>query len=114
MAVTAARARTLALGLPEVSEVAHFERAAFRTPRRMFMTMAADGAEVNFMFDHALQEFYIEQAPDAFAPVPGGWGKTGATTCLLKAVNLATFRSALAAAHGRAMAPIPKKPRARK
>ncbi len=113
MPVTSARARTLALALPETTEVPHFDRAAFRTPRRIFMTMAGDGADVNFMFDHALQEFYVEQAPDAFAPVPGGWGRTGATRCLLKKVDTATFRSALAAAHALAAAPA-KKTAARK
>lgn len=114
MAVSAARARTLARDMPDTSEVPHFDRAAFRTPRRIFMTMAASGADVNFMFDHGLQEFYVEQAPDAFAPVPGGWGKMGATTCTLKVVELATFKSALAAAHARAMAPPPKASRAKK
>ena len=109
MAVTASRARELALALPETSEVPHFDRAAFRTPRRIFMTMAGDGADVNFMFDHGLQEFYVEQAPDAFAPVPGGWGRMGATRCLWKKADVATFRSALAAAHARAMAPAKKK-----
>ena len=109
MAVTAARARALALALPDASEVPHFDRAAFRTTRRMFMTMAGDGTDVNFMFDHGLQEFYVEQAPDAFAPVPGGWGKMGATRCVLKQADVATFRSALAAAHARAMTPAKKR-----
>jgi hypothetical protein len=40
MAVTAARARKLALSLPETSEVPHFDRAAFRTPRKIFATLA--------------------------------------------------------------------------
>lgn len=114
MAVTAARARELALAMPDASEVPHFNRAAFRTPRRIFMTMANDDADVNFMFDSALQEFYVEQAPDAFAPVPGGWGRMGATRCLLRKVDLATFRSALAGAHARAAAPLPKAARAGK
>ena len=108
MAVTAARARELALALPETSEVPHFDRAAFRTPRRMFATLAGDGTNLNFMFDAMLQEHYCAMAPDAFAPVPGGWGRMGATRCDLKKVDLASFRSALAAAHARAMAPAPK------
>ena len=115
MAVTPARVRALALALAEASEVAHFDRAAFRTPRRIFMTMAVDGGDVHFMFDHALQDFYVEQAPDAFAPVPGGWGRMGATRCLLKKADVATFKSALGAAHARARAqPKTKTNRARK
>ena len=107
MSVTPARVRKLALALENASEVPHFDRAAFRTPRRIFATMGADG--VNFMFDAALQEFYCEQAPEVFAPVSGGWGKMGATHCDLKTVEEATFLSALKAAHARANAPPPKK-----
>lgn len=108
MAVTAARARELALALPEASEAPHFDRTAFRTPRRIFATLAGDGKDLNLMFDAMLQEHYCAMAPEAFAPVPGGWGRMGATRCDLKKVDLASFRSALAAAHARAMAPAPK------
>jgi hypothetical protein len=89
----------------------HFDRIAFRTPRRTFATLAGDGSDINFMFDSALQEFYCEQAPEAFAPVHGGWGRMGATRCDLKRVDLATLKSALVAAHARANAPLPKKAR---
>ena len=75
------------------------------------MTLGADGADINFIFDPALRDFYCEQAPDAFAPVAGGWGRMGATRCDLKRVDEATFLSALTAAHRRAMARAGKKPR---
>lgn len=109
MPVTAKRARELMLGLDAASEAPHFDRIAFKTPKRTFATMAGNGGDVNFMFDGALQEFYCEQAPEAFAPVPGGWGRMGATRCDLKRVDTATFQSALKAAHARAMAPRPRK-----
>lgn len=109
MPVTSARARKLALSLENASEAAHFDRAAFRTPRRIFATLGASGAEMNFMFDPELHDFYCEQAPAAFAPVPGGWGKMGATRCELSRVDEATFLSALKAAHARANAPLPKR-----
>ncbi len=99
------------LALEDAGEAPHFDRIAFKTPKRTFATLAADGADVNFMFDLALQDFYCEQAPHAFAPVPGGWGKMGATRCDLKKVDAQTFRGALAAAHARAMAPRPKRKR---
>jgi hypothetical protein len=113
MPVTSAKARKLALALPDASEAPHFDRAAFRTPRRIFATMPADGASVNFMFDPEQQEFWCENEPAAFAPVPGGWGKMGCTTCLLAKLDEATFKSALNAAHARAMVPPKKKPRKR-
>lgn len=106
MPVTAARARTLALSFENASEVPHFDRAAFRTPRRIFATLANDGQDINLMFDPALQEHYCAMAPEAFAPVSGGWGKTGATRCDLKRADAATLKSALAAAHARAVAPV--------
>ena len=111
MQVNAAKARKLALSLESVSERPHFDRAAFRTPRKIFATLANSGADINLMFDAALQEFYCEQAPQAFAPVAGGWGRMGATRCDLKRVDEATLLSALKAAHALA---APKAKRARR
>jgi len=105
MPVTPARARDLALALPEASEKAHFDRAAFRTPKRIFATLGAKG-DLNLMFDPDLQAHYCEMAPEAFAPLDNAWGRNGATCCTLKKVDAATLKSALAAAHQRAMAPM--------
>src|SRR5258705_8509643 len=74
MAVTAAQARKLALSFEGTEERPHFDRFAFRTPRKTFATLAGDGSDINLMFDAALQELYCEQAAESFAPVPGGWG----------------------------------------
>jgi hypothetical protein len=105
LAVTAQQARELALSFDGASEAPHFDRSAFRTPRRIFATLGAGGADLNLMLDPVIQEFYCEQAPGAFAPVPGGWGRKGATRCLLHEVDPDTFRGALAAAHERANLP---------
>ena len=107
MAVAAERARALALSLPEATEAPHFHLTAFRTPRKIFATLDVATPRMNLMFDLDLREFYSEQAPDAFEPVPGGWGKNGATLCDLRVVDEATFISALQAAHLLA-APKPK------
>jgi len=110
MGVGAQRVRDLALALPGASEAPHFDRVAFRTPRRIFATLAADGCHLNLMFDPELRDFYCQMAPTMFAPVPGGWGRAGATSCDLDAVDEATLRSALEAAHRRA-APRPRRRR---
>ena len=55
------------------------------------------------VFDPDLRDFYCEQAPEAFSPVPGGWGRMGMTRCDLAVVDDATFRSALNAAHALAL-----------
>lgn len=112
MPVTPARARALALGFEGASERPHFDRTALRTPRKTFATLAGDGADINLMFDPDLRDFFCEQDPLAFAPVPGGWGRMGITRCDLAAVDEATLVSALKAAHALA-APRPKAPRAR-
>jgi hypothetical protein len=99
MAVSAERARALALSLPQASEAPHFHLAAFRTTRKIFATLDAATPRVNLMFDPDLRDFYCEQAPDAFSPVPGAWGRNGATLCDLRVVDEATLVSALQAAH---------------
>jgi hypothetical protein len=97
MPVTPARAREMALALPLASEASHFDRTAFRTPRKIFATLGTKD-DLNLMFDPDLRDFYCEQAPEAFAPVPGGWGRMGATRCDLRKVDEATLASALLAA----------------
>ena len=56
MAVTPAQARKLALSFENVSAAPHFNRTAFRTPRRIFATLANDGGDLNLMFDPALRD----------------------------------------------------------
>jgi YjbR len=99
MSVDAARARELALALPTTSDAPHFDRLAFRTPRKIFATLSAAAGDLNLMFDPDQRDFYCEQAPQAFTPVPGGWGRRGATRCDLRKVDEATLMSALQAAH---------------
>jgi len=99
VSVSAARARDLALSLEGASEAPHFHLAAFRTPRKIFATLDEAMPRMNLMFDPDLRDFYCEQAPAAFSPVPGGWGRMGATLCDLRVVDEATFLSALTAAH---------------
>lgn len=108
MTVSPARAKALALSLEGASERPHFDRTALRTPRKTFATLAGDGSDINLMFDPTLRDFFCEQAPDAFSPVPGGWGRMGATRCDLQAVDEATLVSALKAAHALAV-PVAKK-----
>lgn len=109
MAVTAKRARTLALSLAGASAYPHFDRIAFRTERRTFATLALDGADLNFMCDVAEQQRWCALAPQAIAPVPGGWGRMGWTRIDLTKIDGATFTTVLKAAHARANAPRPRK-----
>jgi hypothetical protein len=111
MPVTAKRAKELALSLENTSEYPHFDRIAFRTPRRTFATLALNGTDLNFMLDATEQKQFCDLAPQAIAPVAGGWGRMGWTRCELRAIDTATFKAALSAAHARANTPPPKRTR---
>ena len=99
MAVSVVLAREMALELEGASEAPHFDRVAFRTPRKTFATLDAQACDLNLMFDPELRDFYCEQEPSTFRPVAGGWGRMGATRCDLALVDASTLRSALQAAH---------------
>ena len=109
MPVTAKRAKELALSLENASSYPHFDRIAFRTPRRTFATLALSGADLNFMLDAAEQRHFCDLAAHAISPVEGGWGRMGWTRCELRAIDAATLKAALLAAHARANVPPPKR-----
>lgn len=106
--ISAARFRELALSLEGAMEAPHFDRAAFRTKRRIFATLPPDGRSANLLLDLDLQEAVCEALPDAFAPVPGGWGRMGYTTVHLHAVSEEDLKRALAEAHALASQPKTK------
>src|SRR5215211_5473910 len=102
---TAADLRRMALKLEGTTEAPHFERAAFKVAR-IYVTLAADGRTANFRFTPDEQEFKCMLAPEAFAPVPGGWGKQGWTTATLSALSGPQLKDALETAWRHA---LPKK-----
>jgi len=106
--VTAKRFRAIALSFEGAFEAPHFERTAFRTKRRIFATLPPDGASANLILDADLQDAICDALPKSFAPVPGGWGRMGATTVDLRTVSEADLRGALIEAHARANAPKKK------
>jgi hypothetical protein len=112
--VTAKRFRTLALALEGAFEAPHFDRTAFRTKRRIFATLPPDGASVNLMLEADFQDAICGALPQAFAPVPGGWGRMGATTVNLRTVTERDLARALSEAHARASEPKKKKAPAKK
>src|SRR6478609_1939846 len=107
MGVDIDRVKALIATLEAVTSGPHFHRTAFRTPRKTFATLDEAARDLNLMFDPDHRDFFCEQVPEAFSPVPGGWGRMGATRCDLTAVDEATLLSALTAAH-RLAAPKPR------
>ena len=99
---TAADLRRLALVLTGTTEAPHFYRAAFKVAR-IFATMPADGLTANLMLTPEEQEFKCLLAPKAFSPVANAWGRGGATTVTLAAVDLKELEGALRLAHAHAL-----------
>ncbi len=86
--------RRIALSLEGTSEAPHFDRIAFRVART-FATLAADRQSANLKFPPEEQEFKCLLAPEAFAPLAGGWGRRGWTLARLAALEEAELRAAL-------------------
>ena len=84
--MTAAGFRRLALGLPQAVEGSHFGQADFRVGGKIFATLSlqAEGYGV-LLLSPEQQAGMVEDAPEIFSPVPGGWGRSGSTrVCLAK------------------------------
>jgi hypothetical protein len=52
----------------------------------------------------------VAASPEVFAPVPGGWGRSGSTHVVLAAAGRAAVKSALATAWENVMPKSPAKP----
>jgi len=111
--ITADRFRAIALSFAGTTEVPHFDRAAFRTTRRIFVTLASDGRSANVALTPELQGLFVLGRPGRFTVIPNGWGAQGWTTVDLDAVDEGSLTDALRAAHGLAR-PADKKQSAAK
>jgi hypothetical protein len=78
--MTPADFRRLALSLPEALEGAHFGQADFRVHGKIFATLSLEKEGYGvLLLSPEEQAGMIEDAPDVFSPVPGGWGRKGST-----------------------------------
>jgi len=78
--MTADDFRRLALSLPGAEEGSHMGSADFRVGGRIFATLAAQSKGYgNLMLTPELQADFVQEQPDVFLPIPGGWGRNGAT-----------------------------------
>ena len=100
---TASDLTEIALALEGTTAAPHFDRIAFKV-RRTYATLAADGLSANLKLTPDEQEFKVMMAPEAFAAVPGGWGRQGWTVVTLAAVGREELAAALEMAwrHGAA------------
>lgn len=88
--------RRIALSLEGAEEGSHMGHADFRVGGRIFATLASiDQGYGNLMLTPQEQAAFVQELPDVFLPVAGGWGRNGATHIRLAAANEDLLRGAL-------------------
>src|SRR5256714_11407644 len=94
--MTAADFRRIALSLEGVEEYSHAGLPAFRVGGRKFASLASlAGGYGNLMLTLEQQAAFVEEAPEIFLPIPGGWGKMGHTDIRLAAASEDVLMGAL-------------------
>jgi hypothetical protein len=80
--------RRIALSLEGAEEGSHMGAADFRVGGRIFATLASqDQGYGNLMLTPEQQSAFVAEQPEAFLPIPGGWGRMGSTHIRLAAAN---------------------------
>ncbi len=80
--------RQIALSLNGAEESSHMGSPDFRVDGRIFATLAsAKLGYGNLMLTPEQQAAFVEELPEIFIPVKGGWGRMGATHIKLDAAN---------------------------
>jgi hypothetical protein len=91
--------RRVALSFKGAEEGSHMGHADFRVGGRIFATLAAiDQGYGNLMLTPGQQSDFVEELPEVFVPIAGGWGRMGCTHIRLAAANRDVLEGALHAA----------------
>ena len=94
--MTAADFRRIALGLQGVEEYSHVGLPAFRVGGRKFASLAAQAEGYgNLLLTPEQQAAFVEEAPEIFLPIPGGFGRMGHTHIRLAAASKDVLTGAL-------------------
>ena len=94
--MTAADFRRIALSLDGVEEYSHAGLPAFRVGSRKFASLASQAQGYgNLMLTLEQQAAFVEDLPDIFLPIPGGWGKMGHTHIRLAVASQDVLTGAL-------------------
>src|SRR5271156_228370 len=97
--MNAADFRRIALSLEGAEESSHMGSPDFRVGGRIFATLASQKLGYgNLMLTPEQQADFVQEQPNVFLPVAGGWGKMGATHIRLAATNEDLLTGALRAA----------------
>lgn len=98
--MTSSDFRRIALSFPGAEEGSHMGAVDFRVGGRIFATLAAVKLGYgNLMLTPEHQQAFVEEQPEVFVPIAGGWGRNGATHVRLAAANEDLLRGALQTAY---------------
>ena len=88
--------RRIALSLEGAEESSHMGQPDFRVGGRIFATLAsASQGYGNLMLTPEQQAAFVEELPEVFVPIHGGWGRMGMTHIRLAAANEDVLAGAL-------------------
>ena len=88
--------RRLALSLEGTEESSHMGAPDFRVGGRIFATLASQNQGYgNLMLTLEHQAAFVEEMPDVFLPIAGGWGRMGMTHIRLAAATEEVLTGAL-------------------
>ena len=88
--------RRIALTLEGAEEASHIGAMDFRVGGKIFATLAHEKLGYgNLMLTPEQQAAFVEDLPEVFLPVHGGWGRNGATHVRLAIVNEDVLKGAL-------------------
>jgi len=88
--------RRIALSLEGAEEGSHMGAVDFRVGGRIFATLASvKQGYGNLMLTPEQQAAFVEEMPEVFLPIHGGWGRMGATHIRLEAASEDVLEGAL-------------------
>jgi hypothetical protein len=94
--LTAADFRRIALELEGAEEVSHAGQPAFRVAGARFASLASQSEGFgNLTLTREQQAAFVEEEPEIFLPIPGGWGRMGHTHIRLDAATEDVMTGAL-------------------
>lgn len=98
--VTQATFRKMALSFPGAEEQPHFHLASFRVKKKIFTTLWEKENRAMLKLSLVDQSVFCAfENGTVFFPVPGGWGKKGATFVDLSKVRKDMLKDALTTAY---------------
>ena len=101
--------RELALGFDGAVEGSHMGHPDFRANGRIFASLHGNGTTGMVKVTPEQQAALLQQAPRAFAPAAGAWGRQGCTIVTLAAGKVPAVRGAMLLAYQAVM----EKPKAK-